>query len=96
MCTIASDRTDTSADAIIPRTFTSSIVHSAEPRRRRHSMPFPDEEEWVEGEAQADESDYEDDLLDIYFSGMCDMHPCLTNLLNCRCRCDNTGISEQS
>lgn len=65
MCTIASYRTDTSADAIIPRT--SATLRSAGTRQLRHSMPFPDEEEWVEGEPQADESDY-DDLLDTYFS----------------------------
>ncbi|OJA20973.1 hypothetical protein AZE42_09181 [Rhizopogon vesiculosus] len=82
MCSVASYRTDTSTDAVIPRSYASSTVQSARTRQFRHSMPFPDEEEWAEGEPWADESAYgEDDLLDAYFSGMYDMHLCLTHAL---------------
>ncbi|KAG0702470.1 hypothetical protein DFH29DRAFT_830354 [Suillus ampliporus] len=72
MCSMASYRTDSSADAIIPRSVAqSSTLHhspSSGTRQYRHSMPFPDEEEWAEREPWADESAYgEDDLLDAYF-----------------------------
>lgn len=69
MCSIASYRTDASADAIIPRSTSTQSSPSAETRQHRHSVPFPDEEEWVEREPWVDESTYEgDDLLDAYFN----------------------------
>ncbi|KAG1866205.1 hypothetical protein F4604DRAFT_1779321 [Suillus subluteus] len=69
MCSVASYRTDASADAIIPRSTYVQSSPSAETRQHRHSVPFPDEEEWVEREPWADESAYgEDDLLDAYFN----------------------------
>ncbi|KAG1770947.1 hypothetical protein EDD22DRAFT_948154 [Suillus occidentalis] len=68
MCSIASYRTDASADAIIPRSAYTPSSPSAVTRQHRHSIPFPDEEEWAEREPWADESAYEeDDLLDAYF-----------------------------
>ncbi|KAG1722572.1 hypothetical protein EDB19DRAFT_1954786 [Suillus lakei] len=68
MCSIASYRTDASADAIIPRSACAQPPPSAGTRQYRHSVPFPDEEEWAEREPWADESAYgEDDLLDAYF-----------------------------
>jgi hypothetical protein len=81
MCSVASYRTDASADAIIPRASAPPTRLSAG-TRFRHSMPFPDEEEWAEGEMWADESAYEeDDLLDAYFSGMCDIYLYLIDVL---------------
>ncbi|KAG1738381.1 uncharacterized protein EDB91DRAFT_457581 [Suillus paluster] len=74
MCSMASYRTDASADAIIPRSALSQSSALQRPpssgtRQHRHSMPFPDEEEWVEREPWANESAYgEEDLLDTYFS----------------------------
>lgn len=68
MCSIASYKTDASADAIIPRSAYTQPSPSAVTRQHRHSVPFPDEEEWAEREPWADESAYEeDDLLDAYF-----------------------------
>ncbi|KAG2369086.1 hypothetical protein BDR07DRAFT_1324114 [Suillus spraguei] len=68
MCSVASYRTDASADAIIPRSAYTQSSPSVETPQYRHSMPFPDEEEWAEREPWVDESAYEeDDLLDAYF-----------------------------
>ncbi|KAG1779063.1 hypothetical protein EV702DRAFT_1089856 [Suillus placidus] len=73
MCSMASYRTDASADAIIPRSAYTQSLPSAGTQQHRHSVPFLDEEEWVEREPWADESAYEeDDLLDAYF---CDAIP---------------------
>lgn len=70
MCSMASYRTDASADAIIPRSAYTQSSPAAGSRQHRHSVPFPDEEEWAEREPWADESTYEeDDLLDAYFYG---------------------------
>jgi hypothetical protein len=67
---MASYRTDASADAIIPRSAYTQSSPAAGSRQHRHSVPFPDEEEWAEREPWADESTYEeDDLLDAYFYG---------------------------
>ncbi|KAG1821060.1 uncharacterized protein BJ212DRAFT_1478159 [Suillus subaureus] len=69
MCSVASYRTDASADAIIPRSTYTQSSPSAGTRQYRHSVPFQDEEEWVEREPWADESAYgQDDLLDAYFN----------------------------
>jgi hypothetical protein len=82
MCSIASYRTDASADAIIPRSPYTQSSPSAVTRQHCHSMPFPDEEEWAEREPWADESPYEeDDLLDAYFYGTCDTRTCSTGVL---------------
>ncbi|KAG2122766.1 hypothetical protein DEU56DRAFT_917660 [Suillus clintonianus] len=68
MCSMVSYRSDASADAIIPRSARAQSPPSAGTRQYRHSVPFPDEEEWAEREPWADESAYgEDDLLDAYF-----------------------------
>lgn len=68
ICSVASCSTDVSADAIIPRSAYTQSSPSTETRQYRHSMPFPDEEEWAEREPWVDESAYEeDDLLDAYF-----------------------------
>ncbi|KAG1857947.1 hypothetical protein C8R48DRAFT_775399 [Suillus tomentosus] len=68
MCSVASYRTDASADAIISRSAYTQSSPSTGTRQYRHSVPFPDEEEWAEREPWADESAYaEDDLLDAYF-----------------------------
>ncbi|KAG2145354.1 uncharacterized protein EDB93DRAFT_517194 [Suillus bovinus] len=69
MCSMASYRTDASADAIVPRSTYTHPLPSAGTRQYRHSAPFPDEEEWAEREPWANESAYgEDDLLDAYFN----------------------------
>lgn len=82
MCSMASYRTDSSADAIIPRPSATLTPQSAGTRQFPRSTPFPEEEEWVEREPWTDDSAYgEDDLLDVYFSGMYDTHSYLTYAL---------------
>lgn len=82
MCSVASYRTDASADAIISRSAYTQSSPSTGTRQYRHSVPFPDEEEWAEREPWADESAYaEDDLLDAYFYGTSDIHTCSTGVL---------------